>query len=625
MHRHRKALLWLVACSPSLAVAAGTTLEDVVVTGAFSRQPALTSSVSVLDEARIEALNKRNLADLLKTVPGLLVEEQGGPGGLTAVSVRGGEANFTLVLLDGVPINDPTNTRGGGFDFADLNPALVQRIEVVRGPQSAVYGSDAVAGVINIITRRPLAGHTQSLYAEAGSDDFENLQLGLIGRTDAFDYALELSARDDGEPTPGSERESENLRLRVGWQPLAGHRFSASYRYLQGERSSFPEQSGGPVFARTDDLDRADYENRVTAFNWAFDVTDGWHSDLSVSRFRRDESVESPGIPPFIEVPPNGSDTDFRRDRARWVNSLRGAAWSVDIGADYRREEGDSTGFVEFFGARTPTDFSLKRATTGVFAQLSARPVPAILLQGSARHDEPEDFDSETSWRLGASYSLPLGFELSANWGEAYKLPSFFALGNALVGNPDLAPEQAEAWDAGIAFNAAGRLRLQATWFRNDFEDLVDFDDETFRNVNRQNVRTSGVELRVSWQSTPAWQLVATGTYTEIDVRGADTVLTGRPEWVGGLLSQWRIGRGWQSALDYRYTGTQWAVSRHTGEALARKLGDYHRLDWVLRWTASPHWQLQLSVDNLSDEHYETAVGFAAPDRALRIGVGFTH
>jgi len=596
-----------------------------VVTGTLSRQPALTSSVSILDKAQIEALNKRSLAGLLKTVPGLLVEEQGGPGGLTAVSIRGGEANFTLVMLDGVPINDPTNTRGGGFDFADLNPALVQRIEVVRGALSAVYGSDAVAGVINIITRRPREGHVQSLYAEAGSDNFANLQLGAAGRSGAVDYALELSLRDDGEPAPGSERESDNVGLRLGWQPLAGHRFSASYRYLQGERSSFPEQSGGPVLARTDDLDRADYENRVTAFNWAFDVTDGWRSDLSVSRFRRDESVESPGIPPFIEVPPNGSDTDFRRDQARWVNSVRGAVWSLDIGADYRREEGDSTGFVEFFGARTPTDFSLKRATTGIFAQASARPAPTLLLQGSARHDEPEGFDSETSWRFGAAYSLPLGFGLSANWGEAYKLPSFFALGNALVGNPDLAPEQAESRDAGVAWDAAGGFRLQATWFRNDFEDLVDFDDETFRNVNRQNVRTSGAELQAEWQLTPAWRLVATATYTDIDVRGENTVLTGRPEWIAGLVARWRVAPDWRITLDYRYTGTQWAVSRHTGEALARKLDDYHRLDWVLRWTASPHWQLQLSVDNLWDREYETAVGFSAPDRALRIGVRFTH
>jgi len=436
---------------------------------------------------------------------------------------------------------------------------------------------------------------------------------------------LELAPRDDGDPTPGSERKRDNMGLRIGWQPREAHRLSASYRYLQGERRSFPEQSGGPALARADDLDRASYENSVTALGWTFDVTDKWRSDLTASRFRRDETVESPGVPPFVEVPPNGADTDFTRDRVRWVTSVRGASWSADVGADYRREEGDSTGFVEFFGARTRTDFSLNRATTGVFTQVSARPTPALLLQGSARHDEPEGFDSETSWRFGAEYGLPLGLELSTNWGEAYKLPSFFALGNALVGNPDLAPEQAVAWDAGVAWEASGRFGLRATWFRNDFEDLVDFDDETFRNVNRQNVRTSGAELQAEWQSTPDWQLVATVTYTHIDVRGEDTVLTGRPDWSAGLVARWRFAPDWHSTLDYRYTGTQWAVSRHTGEALARKLGDYHRLDWVLRWTASSHWQLQLSVDNLSDEHYATAVGFGAPARALRIGVRFTH
>src|SRR6056297_3318509 len=204
---------------PAPAMPGEPALESVLVTGSYAPRAELTASVSVLDADTIQALNKRTLAGVLKTVPGLLVEEQGGPGGLTAVSVRGGEANFTLVLLDGVPINDPTNTRGGGFDFADLNPALVQRIEVVRGAQSAIYGSDALAGVINIITQRPREEASQSLYVEGGSDDFANLQLAATGRTDAFDYALELSTRDDGEPTPGSERKSDNLGLRVGWQP----------------------------------------------------------------------------------------------------------------------------------------------------------------------------------------------------------------------------------------------------------------------------------------------------------------------------------------------------------------------------------------------------------------------
>ena len=186
-----------------------------LVTGNYSPASSLTASVSVIDTPTIRSLNKRNLAELLKTVPGLLIEEQGGPGGLSAVSVRGGEANFTLVLVDGVPVNDPTNTRGGGFDFSNLDSALVERVEIVRGAQSAIYGSDALAGVINVITRRPVEGHRQQLRLEVGEDDLLRYGLNAQGKSDAFEYSVELSSRDDGELVRGSERDQPIVQIFV--------------------------------------------------------------------------------------------------------------------------------------------------------------------------------------------------------------------------------------------------------------------------------------------------------------------------------------------------------------------------------------------------------------------------
>jgi len=599
-------------------------LESVLVTGSYAPRAELTASVSVLDADTIQALNKRTLAGVLKTVPGLLVEEQGGPGGLTAVSVRGGESNFTLVLLDGVPVNDPTNTRGGSFDFANLNVALVERIEVVRGAQSAVYGSDALAGVINIITRRPTDGHRQTVYGEVGQDDFQSAGGLARGRLETLDYSLEFGHRDDGEPVPGSERRSDSAAANLGWQLDAVNSVRASVRYLDGRRSSYPEQGGGPLFATADDLDTAEYQNTVYALQWTAKPGSRWRSHLALNRFRQQETVDSPGIPPFGEIPPNGSDTDFTRDELRWVNSLQLApAYRVDIGADYRSEEGESQGYVEFGGMRSDTDFALERATAGVFGQLSATPVDALLLQASLRYDEPESFDAETSWQLGARWGAGAGVTLSANWGEAFKLPSFFALGSPLVGNPDLAPETSRGGDVGLAWQSSDGLQFSATGFYNDFRDLIDLDAATFRNVNRRSIKTSGVELEANWRVLPGLSLGANATYTDIDVQREATVLTGRPEWNAGLLLAWRPAPGWESALDYRYTGEQWAISRYTGQQVASLLDDYHRVDWVLSWQALEQWKLQLSVDNLLDERYVTAVGFVAPERALRLGLQF--
>ena len=601
-------------------------IEGVLVTGTFSPQPGLTSSVSVLDSEQIEALNKTTLADLLKTLPGMLVEEQGGPGGLTAVSIRGGESNFTLVLVDGVAVNDPTNFRGGGFDFANLNPNMVDRIEVVRGAQSAIYGSDAVSGVINIITRRPQEGHNQEIHAEFGEHDYSDLGVSALGSMGDFNYTVQLASRDDGEPVPGSSRKNDSANLRLGWRPTAGHEVNIGYRYLDGDRKTYPEQSGGPRYALFDDQDKSDYTQEILSLDWTVQVSDLWRSAIVANRFEAEDDYKSPGIPPFFEVPPNTADTDFTRDHVQWINSVQFATdYTVNVGVEYKKEDGESEGYLEFPGFPQSTDFDLDRDTNVFFTGITARPVEALLLQGSLRYDDPEGFDSETSWQSGAKYSLGGGVSFAANWGEAYKLPSFFALGHPLVGNPNLRPEQGESWDIGIAWQTLDTLRLEATWFDNDFRDLVDFDEDTFSNVNRQNVQTSGVELQVDWQALEAVSLRGQGTYTDIDVKNENTRLTGRPQWTASLVARWHISDYWDTALDYQFTGEQWAASRHTGEQVTEELDSYHRVDWVLRWQLVEAWQLQLSVDNILDEDYETAVGFSAPSREFRLGVRFSN
>jgi iron complex outermembrane receptor protein/vitamin B12 transporter len=612
-------------CS-AVAAAPNAAIEDVLVTGTFAPQPALTSSVSVLDAQQIQALNKTTVADILRTLPGLLVEQQGGPGGLTAVSIRGGESNFTLVLVDGVAVNDPTNFRGGSFDFANLNPNSVERIEVVRGAQSAIYGSDALAGVINIITRRPQQGHQQDVYAEAGQDDYSDVGASALGSVGAFNYTVGVASRDDGEPTPGSTRETDSANLRLGWQPSAAQEVGVSYRYIDGKRSSYPEQGGGPRFAQNDALDHSDYTQDILAADWGAEWSSLWRSTVTGSRFVQDEHYRSPGIAPYLEVPPNTADTDFARDQVRWVNTLQLApALEANIGAEYRHEDGKSVGYLDFFGAQMPTDFELDRDTRSVFADVSATPLADLLLHTSVRYDDPEDFASETSAQAGAKYTIGGGVTLAANWGEAYKLPSFFALGHALVGNPDLQPEQGESWDIGATWQANDTLLLGVTGFENDFRDLVDFDNETFRNINRKRVQTSGVELQADWQALPALSLRSQATYTDIDVKNEDTVLTGRPQWTASVVAQWQIAARWDTALDYLYGGQQWAASRHTGEQVTEELDYYHRVDWVLHYQLAPAWLLAFSVDNVLDEHYETAVGFDAPSRAVRFGVTFSN
>ena len=599
-------------------------LENVLVTGTYAPTPVadLSSSLAVLEEDFIRSLNKRSVVDVLRTVPGLLIEEQGGAGGLTAVSIRGGESNFTVVLVDGVQLNDPTNTRGGSFDFSNLDVANIERIEVVRGPQSAVYGSDALAGVINIITRRPSDKHQQNIAAELGENDYEHFTLGASGAFGALGYSLQATRRDSGEQVEGSTRENDEFNLGLNWTPAERHALSFNYRYLDGERTSFPEQSGGPEFAVSRELDHNAYEDNTLAAAWRWQLMANWQSDLGFNRFEHSEDYFSPGIYPFFEVPAQVSTTEFTRDQVRWVNSLEfGDGIHVAAGADYRREDGDSQGELDFGFFQLPTDFQLDRRTTGLFIDGHTRPVAPLLLQASIRYDDPDDFDSETTVKLGAKYDLSNSWSLSGNWGEAFKLPSFFALGHALVGNPELRPETADSWDVGLNWAAFDGLQLGAHYFSNEYSDLIDFDPELFINVNRKEVDTTGVEFEADWAATATLQLVGHATYTDIDVKDDAAPLGGRPDWAAGATALWQVSPNWRSVLDYQWIGEQYASSMHSGESVTETLDDYHLLDLSVAWQMLRWASVELAVDNLLDEDYHNAVGFPGPGRTVRVAL----
>lgn len=596
-------------------------LETIVVTGTYSPQSLdeLTASVTVLDEARLQQLNKRQLADALRTVPGLLVEAEGGSGGLTTISVRGGESNFTQVLLDGVPLNDPTNTRGGSYDIGNISSQSIARIEVVRGPQSAVYGSDALAGVINLISHDPREGRSPELRVELGESGYRDYRFAAGAASDDLGVAVDLGRRDDDGWQAGSSRQVDSANLRLNWRYSDAQQLSAQLRYLDGERTNYPEQSGGPLVAVSDAVDVSDYRDLSAALAWEVQMNRLWRSRLAADYFDHSETFDSPGVAPYQAVPPNGSDTDFDRGQLSWVNTLQlSPRYQLNLGADYRDESGDSRGYLDL-GARIPTDYALSRSSRAVFADVHVRPLDALLLQASARYDDPDDFDSEVTLRFGASYALLPSLQLLVNWGEGFKLPSFFALGHALVGNPGLQPETAQGWDAGLRWIPSAGLEASVTAFGNRYRNLVDFDPDAFTNINRREVETRGGEGQVSWQPVAQLSLQAYATYTDIDVIGENARLLGRPEWQAGASIDWQFAEHLHAGLDYEYTGTVDASSLYTGQTVVTELDAYRRLDWRLGWRVLPALELELAMDNVLDKDYQTAVGFPGLGRSLRM------
>ncbi len=602
------------------SVSAFSATEELIVTGSYNpvTNEQLSSSVSVINKEELLQLSSNNVIDALRQIPSLWVEEQGGPGGVTSIALRGAEANHTLVLLDGVQLNDPTNTRGGAFDLNSINIEAIERIEIIRGAQSAVYGSDALAGVIHIITQSPDKTIT-TLNASVGSDDYASTGISTSGKINNLGYAISAHTKDAGEPVPGSTAKNTEFTTRLNWQQ-ENHTLNFNYRYFDGERTSFPEQSGGPEFAISRDLDRSDYKDQSAALGWTAQVTDGWQSKVNASWYQRDEDTSSPGIIPFDAVPPTGSIIDFNRTQFSWVNTLgdQHRLWA-NLGIETKKEDGESQGYL-FSPEVMPNNFALERQINSAFINLNAYALENLLIQASVRQDDAESFDANESGQAGARLELNDNWTLFANWGEGFKLPSFFALGHSLVGNSDLKPETVNTRDAGFEFNNNG-ISARVSYFDHHYRNLIDFDSDTFQNVNRSRVETSGVESEINWQVRPNISLRAQATYTDIDMVSSDNHLLGRPQVTYGTSMHYSLNDAWQFNLNYLRVDERFAVSRYTGSDVEQLLGAYNRFDANIQWQVNPLTQLGLSLENLTDENYYTDIGFPSAGASAKINL----
>ena len=622
------ATVWVVAALPAAGVAAGMDPAEILITGTRLEvaPDGLPATVTVLDRAAIDAAGDAAVPDLLRRVPGLQIS-QPGAGGVTQVFLRGSEPNFVVVLLDGIRVNDPNNTRGGSFDLASINPADLERIEIVRGPQSSIYGSDALAGVIHLISRAPTSALSAAGTAEVGGDEYSRLSGRVSGPLGRGQGSLALTRRDDGSAVAGSRYETDTLTGRWRWSD-GGRSGGVNVALSDSNASSFPEQSGGPERAVLRTLDERSARDFVLGAELRQPLTDELALIGRLTRFDRSDRYDSPGIDPGDAIPPNGARNDLERDNAGLRLAYQGASeWQGSVGIDAERESGASRGYVVFApDVRIPADFALERDTVGVFIEGRWQARKTLALQASARHDAPDSAANETTGQLGGVWSVNGGdTEFRANVGRGFKLPSFFALGSPLIGEPNLRPEQSRSVDLGVRQQLGAGASLDVVVFDNDYEDLIDFDPDTFRSVNRDRVTTRGVEaaFEAQLQSTLSARLHA--TYTDIEVKGADRELLQRPEWSGGAGLRWQPREAWLLDLDWAYVGAtldNWVVA---GESVSGRLGDYRRFDLNLSWQATPQLGLSFAVDNVLDASYEEAIGFPSPGLRPRLAVTYRY
>lgn len=604
----------------------------VVVTGSrvAARPNDLGSNVTVLERDDFDVEKPAKLSDALERVAGIHVDQVGGRGGTGSLYLRGADPNYTLVLVDGVRVNDPTNARGGSFDFSTFDMADVQRIEIARGPYSAIYGGDALAGVINVITRRaPLQDMQASLDAMAGAYDNRELSLNAAGPAGNGTWSLGASDTREGEPVRGNDFQSQRVSASFNTDYNESTRVSLSARYAESDRAGFPDDSGGYRFAAIRDVETREANETILGAGIAHDRGNASFA-LNLGYFDRDDHIESPGVAPGVRdpfgVPPSVVDSTIERFTATFTGTQRlSDLFSVAYGAEFQREQGSSEGSLDFGGGVVlPTSFALTRNSWAPFAEARLNTAFGLSAQLGVRVDKPENLGSVTSPRVRVAYDIgDNGLRLAGSWGKAFKLPSLYALGHPLVGNPDLVPERGESQELELSQSLQGdKIRWSATWFDGEFRNAIDFDSgPPPMLVNRNRVDTRGLELAARYAMNDSWSLDGSVTHARSRIASSGNELRNRPDWRGGVGVHWAPLSTLKFSASATYVGESFDSSIATGDV---DLDAYTLVDVSAVWQVSDKFETYLAIDNLTDENYQQFVGFEARGMLPRAGVKFS-
>jgi len=569
----------------------------------------LTNPASILEEEEIAARGQQYISDLLRSLPGIAVNSSGPAGGLTQIRVRGSEANHVLVLIDGVEVANPSS---GEFDFSGLRAEDVVRIETLRGEQSALYGSDAIGGVINIITR---AGSTQEGWrgsVEAGSREtiegqisavipVGNAALSINGNafnTDGYDISG-LDGEDDGS-------QSRSLNLGLNNIELGGLTLSAKYGNSRLE-TEFDEDS--------------DFDGRLNDTNS--------ETTVQTDTARIDARFDFAGFSHLITGHLVETDTDTRAGFSTRSNGARqGANWAAEkeFGdssftalAEIEREEYSIT--PNFTEADAEPD-NLTYAVAGDY-RYNAGP---ISLTASARYDINDLFQDAVTWRVGGGYAFEdFGGRLRGSIGTGIKNPSlielfgFFPASN-FTGNRDLQPEESLGFSIGYE-QELGDLNVSVDYFRSELEDEIttifnpDF-TSTVINLESDSTR-QGVELEARWDISE--QLFARGSATFLDSEQDDVEEIRRPDFIASATVTYRPVDAFSLTASLDHNGSQLDTDFGTFQNVT--LDAYTLIGLNAAYDVDDHFTLTLRGDNLLDEDYQEVFGFASPGRAVYAGL----
>ena len=591
------------------------------------RADTLGTSLSVIAADEIRASQVRHGADALRSLPGVAVSQQGGAGNVSVVRMRGAESNHTLVVIDGVEVNSSID---GVYDFANLATDDIKRIEVLRGPQSGLYGSGALGGVINIVTRSGKGPARVVAEAEGGSFNTRGGRAGVSGGTDTAWGSFMVSSRhtDGFNIAPqGNERDGSELKtlsMKGGVKPFENLTLHGSFRANRLETDYDDFSYDLPGYQRAIDApfnSRNDlWSGRLAAELSLFD--EAWTQVVYATRAKRDFD-----------------DISFTTSKLVDETTTYGYKTTVRIGPkDGGPVRHFVTGLVEWredtFDQPTAGHFHADRDRLSYVGEVRGEYFRVLSLGATLRRDDNEIFEDTTDWRVDGSLKVPsTPFRLHASYGTGTKLPSFAELYGTFfryTPNPDLQPERSKGWDAGVETTFLnGRAVLDVTYFKTDLKHEITEDYSLFpliRSINMDGESNRrGIEVAGSYQILPGVRLGAAYTWLDAtDDKGHREFR--RPEHQGRFDVDWRFDRNRARLnLSAIYNGDMEDLGFLAGPPFSRRvtLDDY----WLVRLAGSyeltPGVEAFGRVENLLDLNYQEVLGYDTAGLAAYAGLRF--
>lgn len=584
-------------------VCATTPADEAAVVVTATRLPTrineVIADITVIDRAAIEQAGPTTLPELLARQPGLHIVDNGGPGKAASVFMRGANAGHTLLLVDGVPLGSITT---GNPSLHNLPLSQIDRIEILRGPASSLYGSDAIGGVIQIFTRRGDGPARLNAYAGIGSYGTREAQAGVSGSQGALSYSFNAARYS----TDGFNVATDRPRFGTNYNPDAdGYRnttYSArlAYELARGHEIGLSalEATSRSQYDGSNDPSVDAYNNDRTRVHGLYlrnRLSDAWTSTLRFGSSEDRSENFAPGRSLFATT----------QTQWTWQNDVRLPVGRLLLAAENREQSVEST-----------INYTVKERTVRSLIAGYQGSVGANSWQTSLRRDDNSQFGGKTTGALAYGYRFAPEWQARAAYGTAYKAPSFNQLYFPGFGNPNLKPEEARNREIGLNWHGSGQ-HASITRFDNRISNLIVGLSPTWLPVNINQARITGTSLAYG-MTQGAWSAdLGVDLMKPIDANNGNR-LPRRPAEMLKLAATYAPGI-WKAGGEITAVGQRYDTVTQT-----RALGGYAVANLFAAWQVDKDWSLEGRVNNLFDRVYENAWAYAVPGRSLFVGLRYT-